>query len=110
MKLIAALIFSGASALRAPTRGGRASTSLRASEPLAQNTGFASMDQSVLDRYMSLDAGDKVQAEYVFIDADQTARSKCRTLDAKKAKGPVASLPKWTYDGSSTGQAPGDDS
>lgn len=35
-------------------------------------------------------------------------RSKCRTVDASKAT--LADLPSWNYDGSSTGQAPGDDS
>ena len=50
----------------------------------------------------------KVQAEYIFIDADGDVRSKCRTVDSKKAT--VAQLPDWNYDGSSTEQAPGEDS
>jgi len=40
-------------------------------------------------------------------------RSKARVLDIKTLSGPVndpSELPKWTYDGSSTGQAPGADS
>ena len=50
----------------------------------------------------------KVQAEYIFIDADGDVRSKCRTVDSKKAT--VDQLPDWNYDGSSTEQAPGEDS
>merc|ERR1740117_2009598 len=48
-------------------------------------------------------------AESVWIDGDLTCRSKCRTLDASKV-GEASKLPLWNYDGSSTGQAPGDDS
>eukprot|EP00245_Coleochaete_scutata_P007490 TRINITY_DN22912_c0_g1_i1.p1 TRINITY_DN22912_c0_g1~~TRINITY_DN22912_c0_g1_i1.p1 ORF type:complete len:367 (+),score=67.64 TRINITY_DN22912_c0_g1_i1:121-1221(+) len=51
----------------------------------------------------------KVIAEYIWIGGSGTdIRSKARTLT-----GPITSpsqLPKWNYDGSSTGQAPGDDS
>ena len=67
-----------------------------------------SLDTAVLDRYMSLPVKGKVQAEYLWIDADGDLRSKCRTVDAGKAT--VDQLPNWNYDGSSTGQAPGDDS
>jgi len=66
------------------------------------------MDSSVLDRYMSLPVSGKVQAEYIFIDADGDVRSKCRTVPANKAT--VDMLPDWNYDGSSTEQAPGEDS
>merc|ERR1719502_2646810 len=66
------------------------------------------MDPQVLERYMSLPVSGKVQAEYIFIDADGDVRSKCRTVDASKAT--VDMLPDWNYDGSSTEQAPGEDS
>merc|ERR1719502_2493145 len=66
------------------------------------------LDNTVLDRYMSLPVSGKVQAEYLFIDADGDVRSKCRTVDAAKAT--VDQLPDWNYDGSSTNQAPGEDS
>ncbi|KAJ1698864.1 hypothetical protein LUZ63_007376 [Rhynchospora breviuscula] len=52
---------------------------------------------------------DKIIAEYIWIGGSgMDLRSKARTI-----KGPitdVSQLPKWNYDGSSTGQAPGEDS
>nr|QKR71514.1 glutamine synthetase [Ulva prolifera] len=55
------------------------------------------------------DIGGKCVAEYVWIGGTgQDLRSKARTLDKKPEK--VEDLPTWNYDGSSTGQAPGDDS
>merc|ERR1719387_2192531 len=66
------------------------------------------IDPAVLAQYMALPVSGKVQAEYIFIDADGDVRSKCRTVDASKAT--VDQLPDWNYDGSSTNQAPGEDS
>ncbi|KAM7479610.1 hypothetical protein LguiA_027823 [Lonicera macranthoides] len=55
------------------------------------------------------DSSDKIIAEYIWIGGSgMDLRSKARTLP-----GPVSDpskLPKWNYDGSSTGQAPGEDS
>ncbi|CAH9133559.1 unnamed protein product [Cuscuta epithymum] len=55
------------------------------------------------------DHTDKIIAEYIWIGGSgMDLRSKARTL-----AGPVSDpskLPKWNYDGSSTGQAPGEDS
>ncbi|GMJ05034.1 hypothetical protein HRI_004172600 [Hibiscus trionum] len=52
---------------------------------------------------------DKIIAEYVWIGGSGIdMRSKSRTL-SKPVEHP-SELPKWNYDGSSTGQAPGDDS
>ena len=44
-------------------------------------------------------------AEYVWLDKNKNVRSKARTLTSL----PFV-WPKWTYDGSSTGQASGHDS
>ena len=87
----------------------RQQTSLFA-EVMKAQTGQSSLDPSVIKKYMDLPfPQDKVLAEYVWVDAAGNTRSKTRTLDAKKAKS-VEDLPKWNFDGSSTGQAPGDDS
>merc|ERR1719171_2041858 len=65
------------------------------------------------EAWCSLDQKGKVMAEYVWIGGDRTTggfdlRSKTKTLPSKPAS--VGDLPIWNYDGSSTGQAPGDDS
>lgn len=49
-------------------------------------------------------------AEYVWIDADKGLRSKARVFHDRKVVNTPAELPDWNFDGSSTGQAPGDDS
>ncbi|KAM3283582.1 hypothetical protein P3S67_027227 [Capsicum chacoense] len=55
------------------------------------------------------DSTEKIIAEYIWIGGSgMDVRSKARTIS-----GPVndpSKLPKWNYDGSSTGQAPGEDS
>ncbi|KAJ5082761.1 Glutamine synthetase beta-Grasp [Penicillium argentinense] len=61
-----------------------------------------------LMKYMSLDQRGRVQAEYIWIDAVGGTRSKTKTL-SKPVKS-VDELPEWNFDGSSTGQAPGDNS
>ncbi|KAJ6126822.1 glutamate--ammonia ligase [Penicillium sp. IBT 18751x] len=61
-----------------------------------------------LMKYMSLDQRGHVQAEYIWIDAVGGTRSKTKTL-SKPVKS-VDELPEWNFDGSSTGQAPGDNS
>jgi len=88
---------------------GRKFTSLNMSL-LSQATGRAPLDPDVVERYASLPypAG-KILAEYVWVDAEGNTRSKTRTLAASKADA-VEKLPKWNFDGSSTDQAPGDDS
>lgn len=63
---------------------------------------------ATLEKYMSLDQRGQVIAEYVWIDGTHGMRSKSRTLDGPP-KG-VEDLPEWNFDGSSTGQAPGDNS
>ena len=46
--------------------------------------------------------------EYVWLAADQSTRSKCRTYYGNVES--VKDVPRWNYDGSSCGQAPGVDS
>eukprot|EP00522_Entomoneis_paludosa_P002267 CAMPEP_0172471436 /NCGR_PEP_ID=MMETSP1065-20121228/67813_1 /TAXON_ID=265537 /ORGANISM="Amphiprora paludosa, Strain CCMP125" /LENGTH=415 /DNA_ID=CAMNT_0013229531 /DNA_START=412 /DNA_END=1659 /DNA_ORIENTATION=- len=77
---------------------------------LKPTTGQSQLDPSVIDKYSALPyPDDLIMAEYVWVDAEGNTRSKTRTLPSKKAES-VDSLPKWNFDGSSTGQAPGDDS
>lgn len=61
-----------------------------------------------LAKYMALDQKGKVLAEYVWIDGTNGLRNKTKTLSKKPAS--VDDLPEWNFDGSSTGQAPGDNS
>ncbi|CDK25250.1 unnamed protein product [Kuraishia capsulata CBS 1993] len=63
---------------------------------------------TALSKYLDLDQRGKVLAEYIWIDAFGDIRSKCKTLDAKPAS--VEDLPEWNFDGSSTEQAPGNNS
>merc|ERR1740138_774219 len=66
------------------------------------------LDLEIQQRFLALDMGSKVQAEYVWIGGNNELRCKTKTLD-KAPSGP-ADLPIWNYDGSSTEQAPGRDS
>lgn len=53
-------------------------------EPLERVTGKSSMDVGILNRYLSLDQHDKIQAEYVWIDAVGKTRCKTRTLEKSR--------------------------
>ena len=85
-------------------------TSSALNSMLTKTTGQSSLDPAVIARYDALAyPEDQILAEYVWVDAIGNTRSKTRTLPAAKAAS-VDSLPKWNFDGSSTDQAPGDDS
>lgn len=67
------------------------------------------LDENVLKRFLDLDQRGKIMAEYVWIGGSgMDIRSKCRTLSKKITN--LSELPEWNFDGSSTGQAPGEDS
>lgn len=55
----------------------------------------------------------KLKFEYLWLDGSvptQTMRCKTKVLDESKYDGTAASLPDWSFDGSSTNQAPGNSS
>lgn len=62
----------------------------------------------LLDHYMALPQGDAIQAEYIWIDGTNGMR--CKTMTLYKEPKSVADLKEWNFDGSSTAQAPGNDS
>jgi glutamine synthetase len=105
---VLALVACAASAFSPTATFARQSTSLNA--VLSQQTGQSALDPAVIARYGALGFPEgKILAEYVWVDAVGNTRSKTRTLPAAKGKS-IDTLPKWNFDGSSTGQAPGDDS
>lgn len=64
-----------------------------------------------LMKYMKLDQKGSAMAEYIWIDAVGGVRSKSRTLPVpSKGDFTPEELPVWNFDGSSTEQAPGDNS
>lgn len=72
-----------------------------------QNPGYT--DKTTLEGYLTLDQGTTVQAMYVWIDGTgEGMRSKTKTLDFEPKK--PSDCPIWNFDGSSTGQATGDNS
>mmetsp|Transcript_9622 Transcript_9622/g.26613 ORF Transcript_9622/g.26613 Transcript_9622/m.26613 type:complete len:419 (+) Transcript_9622:148-1404(+) len=86
------------------------SSALNMAVVLKPETGKSQLDPAVIQKYGDLPyPADTILAEYVWVDAVGNTRSKTRTLPAKKGES-VDSLPKWNFDGSSTDQAPGDDS
>eukprot|EP00571_Detonula_confervacea_P016129 CAMPEP_0172310402 /NCGR_PEP_ID=MMETSP1058-20130122/11460_1 /TAXON_ID=83371 /ORGANISM="Detonula confervacea, Strain CCMP 353" /LENGTH=416 /DNA_ID=CAMNT_0013023203 /DNA_START=59 /DNA_END=1309 /DNA_ORIENTATION=+ len=108
LALLAVIGSASAFAPSAPTT--RAASSLGMVNHLDLQTGQSQLDTAVIDRFNALSYPDgKILAEYVWVDAKGECRSKTRTLPAKKGEA-VENLPRWNFDGSSTGQAPGDDS
>jgi glutamine synthetase len=65
-----------------------------------------------LMKYMKLDQKGNAMAEYIWIDSTGGVRSKSRTITQVPEDGVFKpeDLPVWNFDGSSTDQAPGDNS
>jgi glutamine synthetase len=81
-------------------------TGLRA---MSSGVPTARVDTALYQYFNKLNAPNKVMAEYVWIGGSgQDLRSKIKTV--KKTPQQPSDLPIWNYDGSSTAQAPGDDS
>jgi len=75
----------------------------------AVQNGLWGRNDSALQYFLQLDQGKKIQATYIWIGGSgEDIRAKTRTLPS--AIESIKDLPGWNYDGSSTGQAPGDDS
>jgi len=75
---------------------------------MALESSWGTNDAS-FDRFMKLDQRGKIQATYLWIGGcGGDLRAKTRTLSEKVSS--VKDLPDWNYDGSSTNQAPGDNS
>merc|ERR1739838_188972 len=69
----------------------------------------AQTNKTVLDKYMKLEQGKRVQALYIWIDGTgEGLRSKTETLE--EYPNSLADLPIWNYDGSSCYQAEGSNS
>lgn len=67
------------------------------------------LDPTITQSFHGLDQNGRAMAEYIWIGGTGAdLRAKTKTLDFVPKK--VSDLPLWNYDGSSTGQAPGDDS
>ena len=104
-QLIVALLLVGAGAFT--PRHGLRQPLTPAKALLSQQTGESPTNTAVLERFLALpNLAPCVQCEYIWIDADGKTRSKTRTVEAKKTIEGASGLPNWTYDGSSTGQAP----
>jgi len=69
------------------------------------------LSDEVLAYFKTLPQHGFIMVEYIWIGGSgQDLRCKTRTLPAKDGGYKPSDLPKWNFDGSSTGQAPGDDS
>jgi glutamine synthetase len=89
-------------------RSGRGTPGFKAMALSTASTGVVPR----LEQLLNMDTKpytDKIIAEYIWVGGSGIdIRSKSRTIE-KPVEDP-SELPKWNYDGSSTGQAPGEDS
>jgi len=75
----------------------------------ATQNGLWGRNDSALQYFLQLPQGEKVQATYIWIGGSgEDIRSKTRTLPSRVTS--IKDIPGWNYDGSSTDQAPGNDS
>jgi len=75
----------------------------------AVKNGIWGRNDSALQYFLQLPQGEKVQATYIWIGGSgEDIRSKTKTLPC--AVKSLEDIPAWNFDGSSTGQAPGEDS
>jgi len=75
----------------------------------ATQKGLWGRNDSALQYFLQLPQGEKVQATYIWIGGSgEDIRSKTRTLPSRVTS--IKDIPGWNYDGSSTDQAPGNDS
>merc|ERR1712117_286186 len=74
-----------------------------------QSHHHAATNKAVLNKYLALDQGTRVQALYIWIDGSgEGLRSKTKTLESVPKS--ISDLPIWNYDGSSCYQAEGSNS
>jgi len=76
---------------------------------MATKESFTSKAEN-LRKFLELPQKGNIMAEYIWIDAEGGVRSKVRTLPEKEGGYTPKDLPVWNFDGSSTCQAPGDNS
>ncbi|POR32690.1 Glutamine synthetase [Tolypocladium paradoxum] len=91
-----------------PNHAGDPACSSANSDPAQATREVLSSRTETVNKYMKLDQKGNIMAEYVWVDAVGETRSKSRTLPEKEYT--PEDLPVWNFDGSSTDQAPGENS
>jgi hypothetical protein len=82
----------------------------RSAPPLTAHHRMAKLQPELYSFFRDLPQNGRITAEYIWVGGNGPLdiRSKTRCLDS--VPGSVSDLPEWNYDGSSTNQAPGQDS